>query len=449
MKKVRLINWIVAIAVSLIACSKDDETGVTGISVDKKELSLMIGETQQLVATVTPENAAPVEWSSSDTTIVTVNETGLVTAVAVGNAKITASAGGFSADCQVTVSDIPVESVTLYTNEQSLNYGESFELKATVLPANAPQTISWTSSDEKVATVDEKGVITAVGYGEATITATAGDKTATCLISIISEYKVSTQADIEEALANVSDNPNYPTKIILNGDIELNSTIVITDPEGKERFIVFDGQGHKVIRKMNDQMFEVHKNQTVTFQKIALSGGNLITATTFGSVDIQGGTVILDGGFKYTEFEYNYETAFRIRSEENIEGVLRVKKDIDISGNGSFVYSLSLSTVEAGKVILEDVETNGTLYFTTDIPEAFVMTSSLSCYVNINANTIHLPGDPGEIKDGDIIVKGDGYELTDADLGKLTITSSAAWLERCTGYLEEGVAKVRVELIEN
>lgn len=446
MKKVRLISWIVAIAVSVMACSKDDDIGVTGISINKKDLSLMVGETQQLTATVTPENAVPAEWSSSDTTVVTVNEAGLVTAVAVGKAVVTASVEGFSADCQVTVSDIPVESVTLYTNEQSLNYGESFELKATVLPANAPQTVLWTSSDEKVATVDEKGVITAVGYGEATITATAGDKTATCLISIISEYKVSTQADIEEALANVSDNPDYPTKIILDGDIELNSTIVIADPEGKERFIVLDGQGNKLIRKMNDQMFEIHRNQTVTFQQITLSGGNLNTSTTFGSVVIQGGTVILDGGFKYTEFEYDFETAFIIRSEENVEGILRVKKDVDFSGNGSFAYSLGLATVSAGKVILEDVETTGTLYFTTSIPEAFVMTSPLSCYVSINVNTINLPADPGEIKDGDIIVKGDGYELTDTDLGKLTITSLSAWLESCSGYLEEGVAKVRVEL---
>lgn len=446
MKKVRLISWIVAIAVSVMSCSKDDDTGVTGISINKKDLSLMVGETQQLTATVTPENVVPAEWSSSDTTVVTVNEAGLVTAVAVGKAVVTASAEGFSADCQVTVSDIPVESVTLYTNEQSLNYGESFELKATVLPANAPQTVLWTSSDEKVATVDEKGVITAVGYGEATITATAGDKTATCLISIISEYKVSTQADIEKALANVSDNPDYPTKIILDGDIELNSTIVIADPEGKERFIVLDGQGNKLIRKMNDQMFEIHRNQTVTFQQITLSGGNLNTSTTFGSVVIQGGTVILDGGFKYTEFEYDFETAFIIRSEENVEGILRVKKDVDFSGNGSFVYSLGLATVSAGKVILEDVETTGTLYFTTSIPEAFVLTSPLSCYVSINVNTINLPADPGEIKDGDIIVKGDGYELTDTDLGKLTITSLSAWLESCSGYLEEGVAKVRVEL---
>ena len=108
MKKVRLISWIVAIAVSVMSCSKDDDTGVIGISINKKDLSLMVGETQQLTATVTPENVVPAEWSSSDTTVVTVNEAGLVTAVAVGKAVVTASAEGFSADCQVTVSDIPV-----------------------------------------------------------------------------------------------------------------------------------------------------------------------------------------------------------------------------------------------------------------------------------------------------------------------------------------------------
>ena len=196
---------------------------------------------------------------------------------------------------------------------------------------------------------------------------------------------------------------------------------------------MFDGQGNKLIRKMNDQIFEIHRNQNVTFQQITFSGGNLTNATTSSSVNIEGGTVILDGGFKYTEFEYSYETAFVIRSEENVEGVLRVKKDIDFSGNSYNASSVCLASVNAGKVILEDVETNGTLYFSTRIPEAFVMTSPLACYMNIKVNTINPPYDPGEIKDGDTI---DGMN----DEGKMT--PEVQWICRYEDSLIEPLRPV-------
>lgn len=78
---------------------------VTGVSLDKTELTLAVGETEMLIATVSPENAtdATVLWSSSNEEIATVSDTGVVTALKAGTVSITASAGGQSATCEVTV----------------------------------------------------------------------------------------------------------------------------------------------------------------------------------------------------------------------------------------------------------------------------------------------------------------------------------------------------------
>ena len=80
---------------------------------------------------------------------------------------------------------IPVSSITLNQTELELKVGESATLVATVGPENATdKSVTWTSSDASIATVDASGVVKAVRAGRATITAKAGDKTATCAVKI-------------------------------------------------------------------------------------------------------------------------------------------------------------------------------------------------------------------------------------------------------------------------
>ena len=163
---------------------------VSSITLDKTTLALVAGGSDTLTATVVPENATEktVTWSSSDATVATVDQTGKVTAVKGGTATITAAAGGKSATCAVTVTQ-PVTGVTLDKASAELVLGgtdaqKTVTLTATVSPENATdKTVTWTSSDAAVATVDN-GVVTAVKAGTATITAKAGDKTATCAISV-------------------------------------------------------------------------------------------------------------------------------------------------------------------------------------------------------------------------------------------------------------------------
>ncbi|MDE5996996.1 MAG: Ig-like domain-containing protein, partial [Muribaculaceae bacterium] len=162
---------------------------VTGITLDKTELSLTEGEGVKLTATVTPDNATDktVTWTSSDETVATVDENGNVTAVKAGSATIIASSGGKTASCTVAVTAkvIAVTGITLDKTELSLTEGDTAALTATVAPDNATdKTVTWTSSDEAVATADKNGNVTAVKVGTATITASCGDKTATCTVTV-------------------------------------------------------------------------------------------------------------------------------------------------------------------------------------------------------------------------------------------------------------------------
>ena len=162
---------------------------VENVSLNETTLTLMRGETGKLTATVTPENAddKTVTWSSSHADVATVDADGTVTTHKAGETIITATTqeGGKTAICTVIVNPILVETVTLNMTELTLTRGETGKLTATVMPENADdKTVTWSSSHTDVATVDADGTVTAVKAGTATITARAGDKRATCMVTI-------------------------------------------------------------------------------------------------------------------------------------------------------------------------------------------------------------------------------------------------------------------------
>lgn len=162
---------------------------VSGISIDKAEAKLAVGETLKLTSTVKPENAAnkAIKWETSDKNVATVDK-GTVTALKPGTATITVVTkdGGHKATCKVTVT-LPVKEVTLDKTSAELAVGKTLALTATISPSDATEkTLVWSSSDTSVATVDGKGVVTAVRAGTATITAKAKDvdAKATCEVKV-------------------------------------------------------------------------------------------------------------------------------------------------------------------------------------------------------------------------------------------------------------------------
>lgn len=169
-------------------CSVSVTVPVTGIHLNMILLTLEKGAFALLEATVSPDDAMDktVQWSSDNPSVVSVDQNGKVTALEEGKAKITASAGGFTASCTVICVSIPVTAVTLDKTSLSLAKGSSETLTATVSPRNATdKTVTWTSSNPAVATVDQNGLVTAVNSGNATITASAGDFSATCEVSVV------------------------------------------------------------------------------------------------------------------------------------------------------------------------------------------------------------------------------------------------------------------------
>lgn len=167
---------------------------VTSVSLDQSSLELSVGDTHEFVATVLPENATNKEviWSSSDESVLTVSD-GVITAIKEGKTTVTVkSKDGFkSSSCEVTVNKEPsiihVTSVSLDETTLNMETGDRYTLQATVLPSDADdKSVNWSSSNESVVTVTNKGKITAVSAGQAiiTVTTTDGGLTASCTVNV-------------------------------------------------------------------------------------------------------------------------------------------------------------------------------------------------------------------------------------------------------------------------
>lgn len=162
----------------------------TGISLDKKEINVERGTSQTLTAKIAPDDTTVtnVDWVSTDETIATVDNEGKITGVSTGSTVITVKSrdGGFTAHCTVHVV-VSITGIHLSDSSLTLKKGDSHALVGAVLPADTTEdkTITWTSSDDKIATVDKDGKITAVEGGNAVITAKTGTHSAQCSVKVI------------------------------------------------------------------------------------------------------------------------------------------------------------------------------------------------------------------------------------------------------------------------
>lgn len=152
------------------------------ITLSQQSLSLEGNGHYQLVATVDPRAwKGTLQWTSSDERVAVVSD-GLVSWVGTGSCVISAQAGDVTAQCQVTCGYVELSSLRLNYDSLTLEYEESEKLTTSVTPSNWDSSISWTSSDPTVATVD-KGSVTWAGPGECTITASAEGRTASCRVT--------------------------------------------------------------------------------------------------------------------------------------------------------------------------------------------------------------------------------------------------------------------------
>ena len=165
---------------------------ITDMSISETECTLALGSSKQLSVESKPANSGieyDIAWRSTDDTVVSVDENGLITTLSEGTADIIAyeTNGTWAAQCSVTVIN-PVTKVTVSDKLLSILIYEKATVIKTVYQEDAAiQTVTWSSSNEAVATVDQNGVVTGITPGTAVITVTTvdGGFTDTCTVTVL------------------------------------------------------------------------------------------------------------------------------------------------------------------------------------------------------------------------------------------------------------------------
>ena len=241
----------------------------TSISLDKKEVSLEVAETTMLTATVLPETATnkSVAWTSSNEAVATVDANGVVTAIALGEAVITATTtdgSDLSASCQVTV--IPTLAVSIEVTPNSVEAEENSEvqLSVNILPENATyKSVEWSSSNDAIASVNANGLVKIRKEGNVVITATTTDGTnlsATCSINVYSGIDGVNGNDV--IVATIGDNivvknAKLGSNVrvyaadgsIIISEIATDGDVVVEVPVKGIYIVAIDGKSFKVMVK--------------------------------------------------------------------------------------------------------------------------------------------------------------------------------------------------------
>ena len=208
----------------------NQETRATEVRLSATDLKLTKGSKDTLHLSVAPANFTDeVTWKSTDTNIATIEDTGVVTAKAIGTATVKVTVGDISASCKITVTQ-PVTSISLNETSLSLEAWDTEKLTASVSPSTAEnKAVVWSTSDARIASVDDTGLVAAHTKGTAIITATAQDGSGvsrSCTVTVINNgYLCSTVAELESP-------HNYP--------VNCSDFWLYTKEGAKSLYITFD-----------------------------------------------------------------------------------------------------------------------------------------------------------------------------------------------------------------
>ena len=226
---------------------------VSSITLDKGSANVKVAETVTLTATVGADDAdnKDIEWKSADESIATVDATGVITAVGVGETDITAIAAdgsGIKAVCHVTVEPTLVVSIEMSESALSVKKYHEASLSATVLPVTTTnKTLTWTSSDPTIATVDAEGNIKALLAGNTVIKATATDGSgmyAECNLTVTPPISGDSNDDDDVNIVDAVNTVNYilnkvtGTFVFEAADVNKDGSITISDVTGTTSLIM-------------------------------------------------------------------------------------------------------------------------------------------------------------------------------------------------------------------
>jgi uncharacterized protein YjdB len=211
------------------------------VQVAPSSVSIPAGQGTTLTATVTDANGIvvtnrPVSWSTSDSRVATVSQSGVVTGVAVGTATISATSGTATGTSAITVTAAPIQSVSVNPPTLSLAQGQTGTLSATVTDATGSTvsnpSVTWSSRNPAVASVDASGVVTAVGVGSTTIDASSGGKTGSSSVTVTAPPIAS--ITISPATSTVTAGQVVPLTATVrdaNGNVVTGSTVTWTSSD--------------------------------------------------------------------------------------------------------------------------------------------------------------------------------------------------------------------------
>ena len=384
-----------------------------GITMDEENVSVVCGEQRKLNAVVTGGNAVErsINWCSSNTDIVTVDETGMVTAVSVGESDVTAISvdGGYTATCHITVVEpLKLTSLTLSKTSLQLTTGETAALTCICEPEISEEhakLAKWTSNNDEVAVV-VNGVVTAVGEGYAEITVELGGLVAYCEVEV--EDFVQKEFSITEITATAYNKLKISWSAYEEAD------------------------GYAIYRMNDDGSYSILKYIT---DKTILSYVNTVTCGV--TYTYKAASYRLDGKKKVflTESEPVSAKALPAAPELQSTNMAAYNKIriIWTKVNGCEGYVIYRSEAEDGKYsVLKTVTQATATNYVNIVKDSTVYYYKVRAFVTVNGKKVY--GDYSSILSGNVITGSpQNFTIKQAANGKITFTWNK--VEDADGYV--------------
>lgn len=468
---------------------EDSVVLVTKVEVDKTEVSLTEGETTKLTGSVLPNNATnkAVTYQSSNPSIATVDETGEVTAKNAGTCEITVLAQDGS-EKKATVSilveskttippeenDTPdgvirVTGVSVTPAEKTLEVGESFQLTPSVSPNNATdQSVTYRSENTQVVTVDQSGVIQAVGNGSANIIVTTNDqgKTAICKVTV-KDKDVDTGDDTEEdkttatVATQASLNDALDSDEVTNVIVQTEEAVTFTIPakECREKTLVIDAP--------NAEMMNYGTFKNITIQAIAENTFYEYAAENTFDISTSKGRIIVSKDSKAEITVEQGSEEFDIKNDGIVSLIVEAQSKITIDGTSTIPVSvkvnaqnaridteqeLAVVATEAFELLLRpgaentevEVDTQTSIPTIAGLGRLPIMISDTNELVVIVANQIDIAGMDTVTVKGNIV--DDTNQPVDGTVISVIPYHSDITQENCESYLSSAVKTVRSDV---
>lgn len=290
---------------------------VTGISLEETTKTMQKNDTAYIKANIQPRNATnkSITWTSSNTNVAYVNSNGEITAWGVGKTNIIATTvdGNYQAICELTVTAIPAEGISLNKTSVNIKIGEGTYLEANIQPIEAASdaTVTWESSDSSVATISQDGYVNPLKEGTTTIIAKCGNLKATCVVNVsrieVTGITLPTNLNLKygksaQLTATVlPDNATNKKTIWSSSD----ANIVQVDANGR---VTAQNIGNAIITaQTEDGNFKANCNINVSYEPIYINASIGYTVSMSGSSMFRGmeGSVssVSGGTGKYTYYK--------------------------------------------------------------------------------------------------------------------------------------------------